>query len=263
MAAPLVAAALVSCGGGQGSGRVSASASVHDQCGRDEGASRLRIVAADGADLGAASLGPSSAPTTVLVSYGQSQTLCDWLPIAARVAKDTGARVVVVDRRGVGSSGGDDDARHWTSDLAAAARAVRGQSRLVAVGASLGSIVTFIAASASGPAGAVTPAASDTARISPGACAAVLVSPLADLEVGGATISSLAVTSFTRPLWLVYEAANPTISGDAAAIARRVRGEGRARVHTRAVATADHGLDLLEHHPDALALVEGAVRSCS
>jgi pimeloyl-ACP methyl ester carboxylesterase len=171
---------------------------------------------------------------------------------------------VVPDRRAVGSSGGEDDGSHWVSDLAATARAVRGSSRLVVVGASLGSIVTFVAASASGPAGAVTPIASDTARISPVVCAAVLVSPLADLAVSGSTtISSVAVASFKRPLWLVYEAENPTIGADAAAIARRVRAQGKARVRTRGVATSDHGLELLERHPAALAFVEAAVRSCS
>lgn len=67
-------------------------------------ARRVTLRAEDGFELGAATVGPADAPVGVVLRQGAGQTICQWLPVADRVAADTGARVLLFDRRGFGSS---------------------------------------------------------------------------------------------------------------------------------------------------------------
>ena len=92
-----------------------------DQCDDvPSGASRVIVKADDGRTLGAALVGPSDATVGVVLRQGAGQTLCDWLPWAGEVGQQTGARVLLFDRRGRGSSPGASDLTAEPGDVAAA-----------------------------------------------------------------------------------------------------------------------------------------------
>src|SRR4051812_23062609 len=89
-------------------GRTSPDAPVAKQCpSPPEGARRVVVNAVDGTKLGAALLGRDDAPVGLVVNYGRSATLCDWLVEADRLARAADARILVVDRRGTASSDGE------------------------------------------------------------------------------------------------------------------------------------------------------------
>src|SRR5882757_4938396 len=67
--------------------RVAPSIAVTEQC-TSVPADTQRIVVntADGAQLGAALVGDPTSAEGVVINYGASQTLCDWLDVARRLA---------------------------------------------------------------------------------------------------------------------------------------------------------------------------------
>lgn len=120
-----------------------------EQCAEEipRGADRVTFRGAEGTTIGAASVGPSDARTAVLLRQGASQTLCDWLPWAADLAEETGARVLLFDRRGRGSTSADEGLVHEPQDLARAAAllAEDGADHLVLVASSMGNSVQLTA----------------------------------------------------------------------------------------------------------------------
>ncbi len=107
---------------------VDPSTPLADQCDQvPANASRITLTASDGRTLGAALVGPDDATVGVVLRQGASQRICEWLPWASQVASDTGARILLFDRRGRGSSPGEGDlTKGLKAALATFAQACKG-----------------------------------------------------------------------------------------------------------------------------------------
>jgi pimeloyl-ACP methyl ester carboxylesterase len=228
------------------------------------GAKRVVVTAADGFRMGAALTGPTTSHAGVVISYGQGQIICDWLDIAAGLTRDTGAQVLVLERRGRGSSPGKRNLLLGPSDVAAAANYLysHGVQRLVVIGSSLGTLFAFIGSSPSGPQDAVRPADTSPAMSSP-PCGVVLVSPLLDWRADGGELRNLDVRTLRSRLWLVYEKGNGTIAADAARMASHASEIGVQPQQVVGVDTKDHGRRLVSEHAEARSVLDSAVRACA
>jgi pimeloyl-ACP methyl ester carboxylesterase len=250
------------CGGG---GSASPTTPLGDQC-EDvpDGATRVAIRAADGAQLGGAAVGAPNAPLGVVVVYGASQTLCDWLDEADEIATKAHARVLIVDRRGRGSTSGPVKPTAWAADVVRSGRWLQthGARRVVVLGSSMGAAIAFAAASPTGPRVAVFPNRPRAEVLDP-PCAVVLVSPVTGAEADGGSISALAVRDFRSPTFLVYERDNPQIRSGAVQLAALLRRVGAPPVTQRAIPGTDHSIGLVEKHADVRAFIARAVRTCA
>jgi pimeloyl-ACP methyl ester carboxylesterase len=221
-----------------------------DQC-HDvpDGAARIRLVRHDGTTLGGALVGSSDAQVGVVLRQGAGQTICEWLPWAGDVADATGARVLLFDRRGHGSSPGAADLTAEPGDLVAAVDLLRrrGVERVAVVGSSMGNSVTFAALD----------------RLSPPPCALVAISPVLVAEDSHGTVNGRAGGPYPPHLWLTWEEQNPAIVANAELIRARARDQHRPGPHVHAVDTDDHSIALVENHQDVRAFVLDAVRSCA
>jgi len=221
-----------------------------DQC-HDvpDGAERVDLKGDGGFTLGGAVVGPSDALVGVVLRQGASQTICDWLPWAGAVAERTGARVLLFDRRGAGSSPGDADLTAEPGDLADAVALLRrqGAHRVAVVGSSMGNSVTF--------------AALDTLRPAP--CALVAVSPVLVSSDSHGTVDGRQADRYPPSLWLTWEEQNPAIVADVAHIRARARDQQNPAPHLHGVDTHDHSIRLVEEHGDVRAFLLQAIRSCS
>lgn len=230
-----------------------------------DGARRVVVPTTDGVSLGAALVGDPASPEGVVINYGASQTLCDWLDVAGRLSGD-GAQVLVLDRRGRGSSSGEENLLYAASDVAAAANwlTAHGVRRTMLLGSSLGTVGAFIAAGPTGPRAAVAPPQPHATVLRRPPCGVMLVSPIVGLADHGGTISSLDTAGPLRArYWFGYETGNPVIANDAARLQDLVRQRGGTVAGTVAVDTKDHSHQLVDNHPEVPALLDRAVRSCA
>jgi pimeloyl-ACP methyl ester carboxylesterase len=262
----LLALALLTACGDDKDARVAAAASLDAECSSvPEGAARVTLTASDGARLGAAVIGASSAPVGVVIAHGSSQTLCDWLDEAQRIANTDRARVLVVDRRGVGSSSSaHQDPPLWPQDLVAGARWLErhGTHRIVLMGSSFGAPIAVVAASPTGSRYAVFPNRPGAAPVAP-PCAVILISPVTWVDGMGGEVSAPAIREFRSPLFVAYETGTREIREAARSLRNRVLAVGAPAVRMVAIAGIDHSIGLVEHHAEARALVDGGVRSCA
>lgn len=229
-------------GRGQGAKEVPPDAPLAEQCPDvPDSASRLTLRASDGRDLGAATVGSSDAATAVVLRHGASQTLCDWLPWAEELAEGTGVRVVLFDRRGEGSSPGDEDLDPEPDDLSAAVARTRadGADEVVLVASSMGNRSTWAALD----------------RIDD-VCAVVSVSPALPAS------ASNAVTHVPDSVWVTYETGDDTIVTTSRALLAAAEESG-ATVRDLGVDTDDHSLALVENHDEVGDFVTEAVASCA
>jgi hypothetical protein len=223
--------------------------SLADQCGDvPANADRVALTGAGGRVLGAALVGPSSATVGVVLRQGASQTICDCLPWAGDVAAKTGARVLLFDRRGSGSSPGAANLTAEPADLVRAVRLLRGRGvdRVVVVGSSMGNAVTFSAL-----------------PDLPTPCALVAISPVLAASGAGGSVDGRSATPYPHNLWVTWEEQNPRIVAGVRLIRSRARQQHLPAPHLHGVATLDHSITLVEQHADVRAFLLNAVRSCS
>lgn len=197
-------------------------------------ADRIVVTSADGTRLGAALVGPDTATTGVVLRYGASQTLCDWLPWARDVARATGAQVLVFDRRGRGSSPAEEDAEAETADTLAAAQVLRrlGIRKTVYMGSSMGNEPVF---------GAL-------AELDRRPCGLISVSSVARARGG-----------LPDKVWVVWESGDDAVAKTAESVAEAA---GR-RAQTLEVDTSDHSLALVTEHTEVQDFLVKAIRSCA
>lgn len=249
---------LAGCARGGAAERYAADAPLAEQCEQvPAGAQRAVVTAYDGTRLGAATLGRPDAGTAVVVTYGRSQTLCDWLGEADRLVREADVRVLVVDRRGTASAEGTADAGKEPGDVHIAMRWLQEAraGRVVLVGSSLGSVAAVAAARAQGPDAARILGFSPTGTVGP--CALVAVSPALPAE----QTAQLDLAALPA-VWVTTESGNQTIAGNARALLDRSRAGDRA-VRELSVDTDDHSVDLVQKHPEVQDFLAEAVRSCA
>lgn len=232
---------LAACSGGGGGRAVAADARLGDECSAvPEGARRVTFAGADGERLGAALVGSPTAARAVVVAHGGSQTLCDWLGIAASLASRADAVVLVPDRRGVGSSShAQTDAADAPDDLLRAAATLDRRR------------VTYLGSSAGGPIALAAALRADDV------CTVALVSTASVPDVPAARLAA-----FDAPLFTVVEAGTErflSTSRELARLAPTAAGAGR---QVEVAGTTDHSSGLVENHPEALDLLVAAVTAC-
>jgi pimeloyl-ACP methyl ester carboxylesterase len=241
------------------------TAGLHEQCGSvPDGARKAQVMAADGFVMGAAALGPIGSGEGVVVSYGQGQTICDWLDIGDRLAAATGAQVLILERRGKGSSPGKRNYLLGPGDVASGVNYVRahGARTTVVIGSSLGTLFAFIGSSPTGPRDAVKPSDVTSAVVAQPPCAVALVSPLLSWDDNGGELRNLDVRSLQSKVFITYERRNATITEDARQVQGRATVVGATVVQTVGVDTKDHGLRLVSGHAEAFAVLRAAVDAC-
>jgi pimeloyl-ACP methyl ester carboxylesterase len=220
-----------------------------DQCDDvPSGASRVTVKADDGRTLGAALVGPRDASVGVVLRQGAGQTICDWLPWAGEVGQQTGARVLLFDRRGRGSSPGASDLTAEPDDVAAAVALLRndGVRRVALVGSSMGNSVTF----------------SSLKKLPARPCALVAISPVLVASDSGGTLDGGAVRHYPRNVWITWEEQNPAIVDNVDHIRSQASAQDLPEPRLHGVDTHDHSIGLIDKHPDARDFVLDAIRSC-
>jgi pimeloyl-ACP methyl ester carboxylesterase len=221
-----------------------------DQCGDiPGGATRITIKRDDGMTLGGAVVGPSDAEVGVVLRQGAGQTICDWLPWASIVARHTGARVLLFDRRGRGSSPGEGDLTAEPGDLVAAVDLLRheGADRVAVVGSSMGNSITFAALH----------------DLSPQPCALISISPVLVSGDSHGTVDGRADVPYPREVWITWEEQNPSIAANVELIQSQARHQHLPAPHLHSVDTHDHSILLVDNHVDVRAFLLQAVRSCT
>ncbi|WP_030451741.1 alpha/beta hydrolase family protein [Herbidospora cretacea] len=235
LAVLIVLALLTGCG-------VAPDSPLADQCDTvPPGAERVVLRAESGVRLGAAVLGPPDAQVGMAVAHGAGHTLCDWLPEMSALAGKLKVRVIVPDRRGAGSSEGDGEVGELAADLQKALTWLhdQGATRLAALGSSYGGPIAVLAA--------------QRATTLP-MCVVIAVSPLTGIEGG---VAPLAEDKPVPSLWTVAETA---FGPNATALFEQVPQATKGRLTILPV--DDHSLGLLRGHPEAMAFVEDALRTC-
>ncbi|WP_061295023.1 alpha/beta fold hydrolase [Herbidospora cretacea] len=213
-----------------------------DQCDTvPPGAERVVLQGDHATRLGAAVVGPADAKVGVAVAHGARQTLCDWLPWMSAVAERLDVRMIVPDRRGVGSSEGDEEVAPLAQDLHTALTWLRdnGAAEVAALGSSYGGPIAVLA----------TQRATDLPM-----CLTIAVSPLTGIEGG---VAPLAENRPVPSLWTVAETA---FAGNATTLFEKIPQTTKGRL--KILPVEDHSLALLRDHPDATAFVEDALRTC-
>jgi hypothetical protein len=241
------------------------TAGLSEQCDSvPAGAKKAQVTAADGFVMGAAALGTIGGSEGVVISYGQGQTICDWLDIGDRVASATGVQVLILERRGKGSSPGKRNYLLGPGDVASGVNYLQahGARKIVVVGSSLGTLFAFIGSSPTGPRDAVRPSDASSAVVGQPPCAVALVSPLLSWSANGGELRNLDVRSLQSKVFITYESRNATIADDADQVKARATAVGATVVQTVAVDTKDHGLRLVREHPEAFAVLKAAVDAC-
>jgi len=221
-----------------------------DQCDDvPDDAERITLTRDDGMTLGGALVGSPDAEVGVVLRQGAGQTICDWLPWAGDVAEETGARVLLFDRRGRGSSPGDDDLSAEPADLASAVDLLhrRGTDRVAIVGSSMGNSVTF--------------AALDELASPP--CALVAISPILVSSDPAGTVDGRAAEHYPSNIWITWEEQNSDIVAEAELIQSRALDQGLPAPHVHSVDTDDHSIGLVVKHDDVSEFVVDAIGSCS
>lgn len=166
-----------------------------DQC--DEvprDAKRITLAGSDGQILGAALVGPEDATVGVVLRQGRSQKICEWLPMAGRIAAENGARVLLFDRRGAGSSPVEGNLTAEAGDTLVAVQTLRetGVRRVALVASSMGNSIMYTA----------------LPSVRPRPCAVISISPvLVSADAHGAVDVS-ALPTLSSNLWVTWETGN-------------------------------------------------------
>lgn len=228
-------------------------------------ASRATIVSWDDEVLGGALVGDATATTGVVVDYGSTQTLCDWLDDAAQISQRTGASVLLFDRRGTGSSPGDTAMLREPGDVVAAAQWLRnaGAQQVVVMGASLGTVGAWVASVPDGPAQAPEPDQDGAPSLTPAACATVLLSPISGWEGDDGTVTGFAAPGTPAELFVAYETGTSSVVTAVEKMRTTFAGSGYDDVHWLEVDTDDHGIGLYDGHTDVQDMVVEAVEGCT
>ncbi len=229
---------------------VEPTTALGDQCDEvPDGAERITLEAADGQVLGAALVGPADATIGVVLRHGASQQICEWLPWAGRVAEATGARVLLFDRRGRGSSPGGGNLAAEPSDTVLAVDRLRetGVDRVALVASSMGNSIMFAAVE----------------QVHPAPCALVSISPVLVSGDGSGTVDGRSWDGLVNEVWVTWEEQNAAIVSNATLILDRAATLGVVDPHALGVATSDHSRQLILNHPEAAAFVTDAIASCA
>nr|WP_062338255.1 alpha/beta fold hydrolase [Herbidospora sakaeratensis] len=235
LAVLLVLALLTGCGAAPDS-------PLADQCDTvPPGAERVVLTAASGVRLGAAVVGPPDAAVGMAVAHGASHTLCDWLPEMSALAERLEVRVIVPDRRGVGSSEGDGEIGELAPDLHRALTWLhdQGATKLAVLGSSFGGPIAVLAA--------------QRATTLP-MCVAIAVSPLTGIEGGVAPLSE------NKPVASLWAVAETAFGANATALFEQVPQVKTGQL--KILPVGDHSLGLLRGHPEAMTFVDDALRTC-
>jgi pimeloyl-ACP methyl ester carboxylesterase len=229
-----------------------------------DGARRVTLVTDDGVRLGAAALGPAQASRGVVVAHGASQTLCDWLDVGQRLAERADALVLLVDRRGVGSSEAGGSVVDYPRDVIAGQRwlTAQGVRQVSVVGSSAGTPVALAAADPAAAGTSVDPAGTRYPAPDRTPCSVVLVSPIAMVGGTGGSIGLSGRRGLGVPLWTAAEGDNPAIVAAARDVARELAPAATRGRQLVVAGTRDHSIGLVEHHPEALELLVAATTSC-
>jgi pimeloyl-ACP methyl ester carboxylesterase len=213
-----------------------------------DGAERITFEGDDGMTLGGALVGPADAQVGVVLRQGAGQTICDWLPWAGDLAASTGARVLLFDRRGRGSSPGESNLSAEPTDLVRASDLLRrrGVDDLALVGSSMGNSVTFAALD----------------RLSAEPCALVAISPVLASSDSHGTVDGSAMAGLPDNVWVVWEEQSSGIVANAELIETEAREQGRSEPHGLPVDTDDHSIGLVEKHDQVRDFVVDAIDSC-
>jgi pimeloyl-ACP methyl ester carboxylesterase len=211
------------------------------------GAKRVTLPRVDGMTLGAALVGPADARVGVVLRQGAGQTICEWLPWAADVAEATGARVLLFDRRGQGSSPGEEDLSEEPADLASAVALLRkrGASDVAVVGSSMGNSVTF-----------------DALDRLPPPCALVAISPVLLASDSHGVLDGTGMTPLPDNIWVTWEQQNRDIVANVDLIRSRADEQGVPPPQLLPVDTDDHSIGLVQRHDEVQDFVFDAIDSC-
>jgi pimeloyl-ACP methyl ester carboxylesterase len=220
-----------------------------DQC--DEvpaGAKRTTLTAEDGTTLGAAVVGPEDAEVGVVLRQGASQKICEWLPWAGEVADQTGARVLLFDRRGRGSSPGEGNLSAEPGDTRVAVQRLRddGAARVAVVASSMGNSIMFSA----------------VPELDPAPCAVVSISAVLVSSDGHGTVDGTSPESLPDNLWLTWESQNAAIVSNVERIRASASAQDNPEPHTLPVDTMDHSRQLMLNHAEVRDFLLDAVSSC-
>ena len=215
------------------------------------GAQRITLTGSDGVVLGAAILGPSDAEVGLVLRQGASQKICEWLPWAGRVATETGARVLLFDRRGRGSSPAEadlgkepDDTRIAVDHLLAA-----GVSRVALAASSMGNSIMFSA----------------LPDLESAPCAVLAISPVLVSADANGSVDGSRLLALPDNVWVTWEEGSASVAANATSILARARSTegGSSSPHALPVDTDDHSRQLVLNHPSVQRFFLDAVRSCS
>jgi pimeloyl-ACP methyl ester carboxylesterase len=213
-------------------------------------AERITLSRPDGMTLGAALVGPPDARIGVVLRQGAGQTICEWLPWAGELADATGARVLLFDRRGRGSSPGEADLTAEPADLAGAVTLLRdrGVDEVGLVASSMGNSVMF--------------SALGHGQVSPPPCAVVAISPVLTSSDAAGTVDGASMEGLPDNVWVAYEKKNDSIIAGADLIESRADELGVPPPHLLPVDTADHSIGLVQNHDEVREFVVDAIGSC-
>lgn len=231
---------VLSLRGGDTGREVAPDAALADQCDDvPQEARRLTLTAADGRALGGALVGDQDAATGLVVRQGASQTICAWLPLAGRIAEETGVRVLLFDRRGSGSSPGGPDLASEPADTITAVDWLRdhGAAQVALMGSSMGNAVVFSA----------------LPDLDPAPCAVLSVSPV----LAAGPLDAVAPRAVPGNVWVTWETGSAGVADSAERIASA---SGAAR--TLPVDTEDHSIGLVDRHAEVADFLVEAAASC-
>lgn len=240
----------------------SATTALDKQC--DEvppGAQRITLTGSDGVVLGAAIVGPSDAEVGLVLRQGASQKICEWLPWAGRVASETGARVLLFDRRGRGSSPAEGDLGKEPDDTRIAVEHLRtsGTPQVALAASSMGNSIMFSA----------------LPGLEPAPCAVLAISPVLVSGDAEGVVDGTGLDDLPDNVWVTWERGNAGVAENAERILARARSATtqpnrdspedpeNASPHALAVDTDDHSRQLVLDHTSVQRFFLDAVRSCS
>ena len=230
--------------------RVAPSAPLADQCARVPSvAQRVVLRADDGVDLGAALVGSDDATVGVVVRHGASQRICEWLPWAGDIAAGGNVVVLLFDRRGTGSSSGEQDLTAEPGDVSTAVAWLHAQgiTRVAVMGSSLGNAAMFSA----------------IPNLDPAPCAVISVSATLVASGPGGTVDASDLAGLPDNVWLTWEQRNSTYAAQAQRVIDRQTADGRPAPHQLAVDTSDHSIGLVANHAEVRDFLADALDSCA
>lgn len=216
-------------------------------------AKRVTFTGEDGTTIGAALVESPTVPTSdvgVVVHYGSAANLCEWLSWGLSVSSQTGARVLVFDRRGRGSTPAAPNIPAEVGDTVKATDYLGslGAKRIALVGASMGSAVTLSA----------------LPRLTLPTCVLLEVSPILVAPDYRGVLDQRTPGRLTDNVWLTYETnGSIAITDNVHAIQQALADQHLPEAHVMGIATGDHARRLLWRNYRAEAFALDAVKSCT